>query len=232
MKRALVIYSGGLDTTVSIPLLGEEGFDEVYTVTVDVGQPEEDIRRAEERAKALGTCHTTVDAKETFASEYCAPAIQFNADYFGYPLSTAIARPLIARCAADVAKEIGKLDAVVHGCTGKGNDQFRIEFGLRLHLQTFRFAHQFVRRTGLEAQKSSTPRGSAYPSHSRRIRSAALMRISGGGASKVADSRTRTTPRRRRFSSGRCLQRTRRMRQSRLCSPSRVECPSHLMAAG
>jgi len=134
LKRALVIYSGGLDTTVSIPLLGEEGFDEVYTVTVDVGQPEEDIRRAEERAKALGTCHTTVDAKETFASEYCAPAIQFNADYFGYPLSTAIARPLIARCAADVAKEIGKLDAVVHGCTGKGNDQFRIEFGLRLHL--------------------------------------------------------------------------------------------------
>lgn len=134
MKRALVIYSGGLDTTVCIPLLREEGFDEVYTVTVDVGQPEQDIRQAEQRADALGTCHTTVDAKETFASEYCVPAIQFNADYFGYPLSTAIARPLIARCAADVAKGLGKLDAVVHGCTGKGNDQFRIEFGLRLHL--------------------------------------------------------------------------------------------------
>ncbi|MEW5882725.1 MAG: argininosuccinate synthase [Armatimonadota bacterium] len=134
MKRALVIYSGGLDTTVCIPLLREEGFDEVYTVTVDVGQPEQDIRQAEQRADALGTCHTTVDAKETFASEYCVPAIQFNADYFGYPLSTAIARPLIARCAADVAKGLGNLDAVVHGCTGKGNDQFRIEFGLRLHL--------------------------------------------------------------------------------------------------
>jgi argininosuccinate synthase len=134
LKRALVIYSGGLDTTVCIPLLKEEGFDEIYTVTVDVGQPEEDIRQAEARAKALGACHATVDAKETFASEYCVPAIQFNADYFGYPLSTAIARPLIARSAADVAKEVGKLDAVVHGCTGKGNDQFRIEFGLRLHL--------------------------------------------------------------------------------------------------
>lgn len=134
MKRALVIYSGGLDTTVCIPLLREEGFDEIYTVTVDVGQPEEDIRQAEQRAEALGACHTTVDAKETFANEYCVPAVQFNADYFGYPLSTAIARPLIARCAAEVAKGIGKLDAVVHGCTGKGNDQFRIEFGLRLHL--------------------------------------------------------------------------------------------------
>lgn len=134
MKRALVIYSGGLDTTVCIPLLREEGFDEIYTVTVDVGQPEEDIRQAERRAEVLGACHTTVDAKETFANEYCVPAVQFNADYFGYPLSTAIARPLIARCAAEVAKGIGKLDAVVHGCTGKGNDQFRIEFGLRLHL--------------------------------------------------------------------------------------------------
>lgn len=133
MKRALVIYSGGLDTTVCIPLLREEGFGEIHTVTVDVGQPAEDIRQAEARAEILGTRHTTVDAKETFADAYCATAIAFNADYFGYPLSTAIARPLIAKCAAAVAIDQGPFDAIVHGCTGKGNDQFRIEYGLRRH---------------------------------------------------------------------------------------------------
>ncbi|HVT13640.1 MAG TPA: argininosuccinate synthase [Fimbriimonadaceae bacterium] len=133
MKRALVIYSGGLDTTVCIPLLKEEGFQEISTVTIDVGQPGEDIKQAEERAAFLGAKHTTVDAKEEFAAEYCTTAMAFNADYFGYPLSTAIARPLIAKKAAEVALKNGPFDAIVHGCTGKGNDQFRIEYGLRLH---------------------------------------------------------------------------------------------------
>lgn len=133
MKRALVIYSGGLDTTVCIPLLKEEGYEQIYTVTVDVGQPEADIQQAEERAAFLGACHTTVDAKEEFASEYCTTAMAFNADYFGYPLSTAIARPLIAKKAAEVLLAEGPFDCVVHGCTGKGNDQFRIEYGLRLN---------------------------------------------------------------------------------------------------
>lgn len=133
MKRALVIYSGGLDTTVCIPLLKEEGYEEISTVTIDVGQPAEDIRQAEERAAFLGANHTTIDAKDEFASEYCTTAMAFNADYFGYPLSTAIARPLIAKKAAEVALLNGPFDAIVHGCTGKGNDQFRIEYGLRLH---------------------------------------------------------------------------------------------------
>jgi argininosuccinate synthase len=133
MKKALVVYSGGLDTTVCIPVLKEEGFDEIHTVTVDVGQPAADIEQASQRAKQLGTKHTVVDAKATFAIDYCMPAIAFNADYFGYPLSTAIARPLIALEAARVAKQNGPFDAIVHGCTGKGNDQFRIEFGLRQH---------------------------------------------------------------------------------------------------
>lgn len=132
MKKALIIYSGGLDTTICIPLMREEGFEEISTVTIDVGQPAEDIAQAAERAKVLGTDHHVVDAKEEFAASYCMPAIHANADYFGYPLSTAIARPLIAKAAAEKAKEIGGVDAFVHGCTGKGNDQFRIEFGLRL----------------------------------------------------------------------------------------------------
>jgi argininosuccinate synthase len=131
-KKALIIYSGGLDTTVCIPLMREQGFDQISTVTVDVGQPQSDIDQASERARILGTDHFVADVKEEFARDYCVPAIWFNADYFGYPLSTSIARPLIAKVAAERAKEIGAVDAFVHGCTGKGNDQFRIEFGLRM----------------------------------------------------------------------------------------------------
>ncbi|HVL38001.1 MAG TPA: argininosuccinate synthase [Fimbriimonadaceae bacterium] len=131
MKHALIIYSGGLDTTICIPLMREEGYDRVSTVTIDVGQPQDDIDQASERARLLGTEHHVVDAKEEFAADYCSRAIHANADYFGYPLSTAIARPLIAKKAAEKGKELGA-DVFVHGCTGKGNDQFRIEYGLRL----------------------------------------------------------------------------------------------------
>jgi argininosuccinate synthase len=131
MGKALIVYSGGLDTTVCIPLMREQGFDQIVTVTVDVGQPAEDIAQAESRAKALGCEHHTLDCKDEFAREYCMPAVHANADYFGYPLSTAIARPLIAKRAALRGLEVG-CDAFVHGCTGKGNDQFRIEHGLKM----------------------------------------------------------------------------------------------------
>ena len=131
MKKALIIYSGGLDTTVCIPLMRERGFEQIHTVTIDVGQPQEDIAQACERAEKLGTHQRVVDAKAEFAEKYCFPAIHANADYFGYPLSTAIARPLIAMNAAKAGLEVGA-DAFIHGCTGKGNDQFRIEFGSAL----------------------------------------------------------------------------------------------------
>ena len=130
-KHALIIYSGGLDTTVCIPLMREQGFDQISTVTVDVGQPASDIEQATARAKDLGCSHHVADVKALFASDYCIPALKANADYFGYPVSTAIARPLIAKEAALLGKSLG-VDAFVHGCTGKGNDQFRIEFGLRV----------------------------------------------------------------------------------------------------
>lgn len=132
MKRALVIYSGGLDTTVCVPLMRERGFDAISTVTIDVGQPQEDIAQATERARILGTDHHVVDAKDEFASDYCFPAIHANADYFGYPLSTSIARPLIAKKAAEMGLRLDHVAAFIHGCTGKGNDQFRIEYGLRM----------------------------------------------------------------------------------------------------
>jgi argininosuccinate synthase len=127
-NKVVLVYSGGLDTSVCIPMMKEEyGFDEVVTVTVDVGQPAEDIQEAADKASAMGTTHFTVDAKEEFVKYLCFPSIKANGDYEGYPLSTAIARPLIALKAVEKAKEVGA-NAFGHGCTGKGNDQFRIEF--------------------------------------------------------------------------------------------------------
>jgi argininosuccinate synthase len=130
-STVVLVYSGGLDTSVCIPLMREEyGFERVVTVTVDVGQPAEEIRQAEERARTLGTEHYTVDAKAEFVENYCWPAVRANGDYQGYPISTSIARPLIALKAVEVAKRVGA-QAYAHGCTGKGNDQFRIEYVMR-----------------------------------------------------------------------------------------------------
>ena len=131
MRKIVLVYSGGLDTSVCIPLMREEyGFDHVITVTVDVGQPAEDIRQAEERARSLGTEHYTVDAKAEFVENYCWAAVRANGDYQGYPISTSIARPLIAIKAVEKAQELGAT-SFGHGCTGKGNDQFRIEYVMR-----------------------------------------------------------------------------------------------------
>lgn len=128
MKKIVLSYSGGLDTSVCVPMVKEfYGYEHVITVTVDVGQPADDIREAESKAKALGAEHYTIDAKSEFATDYIFPAIKANGDYQGYPISTSIARPLIALKAAEIAKQIGAA-AFCHGCTGKGNDQFRFEF--------------------------------------------------------------------------------------------------------
>jgi len=119
-------FSGGLDTTVCVPLLEEEyGYDEVIGVTVDVGQPEEEFAEAEETADALGLDLHVGDAKEDFA-ELCLDAVKANADYQGYPLGTALARPVIAEAILAVAEREG-CDGLAHGCTGKGNDQLRFE---------------------------------------------------------------------------------------------------------
>ena len=130
-KKVVLVYSGGLDTSICIPMMREEyGYDEVYTVTVDVGQPAADIQQAEEKAAQMGTIHRTVDAKNEFVRDFCFPALKANGDYQGYPMSTSIARPIIAAKAVEVAREVGAT-AFAHGCTGKGNDQFRIEFTIR-----------------------------------------------------------------------------------------------------
>jgi argininosuccinate synthase len=124
--RVALAFSGGLDTTVCVPLLEEEyGYDEVIGVTVDVGQPEDEFEEAETTAAALDIEHYVVDAREPFAN-LCLDAVRANATYQGYPLGTALARPVIAETILDVAGE-HNCSAVAHGCTGKGNDQLRFE---------------------------------------------------------------------------------------------------------
>ncbi|APW97027.1 argininosuccinate synthase [Halobiforma lacisalsi AJ5] len=126
MTRVALAFSGGLDTTVCVPLLEEEyGYDEVIGVTVDVGQPESEFEEAEETAEALGLDHYVVDAKAEFA-DLCLDGVRANATYQGYPLGTALARPVIAEAILEVANE-QDCDGVAHGCTGKGNDQLRFE---------------------------------------------------------------------------------------------------------
>jgi len=126
--RVLLLYSGGLDTSVMLKWIQERYEAEVVALTVNLGQPGEDYDVVKGKALQLGAldCHV-VDAREEFAREYVAPAIKANAVYgLGYPLFTALGRPLIAKLAVQYARETG-CDTVAHGCTGKGNDQVRIE---------------------------------------------------------------------------------------------------------
>jgi argininosuccinate synthase len=104
---------------------------EVITACVDVGQPEIEIIRPAQVANKLGVKkHYTIDAKDEFAEEFIFRAIKANAMYEGYPLSTSLARPLIAMKIVELAEK-EKADAIAHGCTGKGNDQFRFESTIR-----------------------------------------------------------------------------------------------------
>ncbi|MEM4206002.1 MAG: argininosuccinate synthase, partial [Nitrososphaerota archaeon] len=125
--RVALAYSGGLDTTVAIKWLQEKYRAEVITVTVDVGQ-EEDFREIEAKAYVSGAAkHYLIDAKKKFADDYISRAIKANGLYEGeYPLSTALARYLIAEEVVNIARREG-CDAVAHGSTGKGNDQLRFD---------------------------------------------------------------------------------------------------------
>jgi argininosuccinate synthase len=126
--RVLLLYSGGLDTSVMLRWIQERYEAEIVTLTVDLGQPGEDWEVVVGKARDLGARDAIlVDAREEFAADYVLPAIKANALYGGgYPLFTALGRPLIAKLAVEHAREAG-CDTIAHGCTGKGNDQVRIE---------------------------------------------------------------------------------------------------------
>src|ERR671919_1713765 len=131
MKRILLAYSGGLDTSVAIPWLRQQHDAEVIAVTVDLGQGRE-LAAIHERALGIGAVRAHVlDARDEFVREYILPALQAGAVYEDrYPLATALARPLIAKRLVEIARMEGAT-AIAHGCTGVHNDQVRLEASLR-----------------------------------------------------------------------------------------------------
>ena len=126
-ERAILAFSGGLDTSVVVKYLQEDHEMDVTTVTVDVGQGE-DYKAIAQKAKGLGVRkHYTVDAKKEFVRDYVHPSIKANALYQKkYCLATALARPLIANKVLEIAKKDG-VTSLAHGCSGKGNDQVRFD---------------------------------------------------------------------------------------------------------
>ncbi|MGI8505390.1 MAG: argininosuccinate synthase [Solirubrobacteraceae bacterium] len=128
VHRVLLLYSGGLDTSVMLKWIQDQYQAEVVALTVNLGQPGEDYEVVKAKALQIGAVEAhVVDAREEFVREYVLPAIKANAVYgLGYPLFTALGRPLIAKLAVQYARQT-ECDTVAHGCTGKGNDQVRIE---------------------------------------------------------------------------------------------------------
>lgn len=130
-KKVVLAYSGGVDTSVCIPYLKKEyGVEEVITLAADLGQGEE-LAPIQEKAYRCGAVESLViNATEEFITDYAFRAIKANALYENrYPLSTALARPLIAKLLVEAAAKYGA-DAVAHGCTAKGNDQVRFDVGI------------------------------------------------------------------------------------------------------
>ena len=133
IKKVVLAYSGGLDTSIIIPWL-KENYDncEVIAVAADVGQGDGELEGLEEKAKKTGASKLYIaDLKDAFVEEYIWPTLQADAVYENhYLLGTSFARPLIAKRLVEIAKAEGA-DAICHGCTGKGNDQVRFELSIR-----------------------------------------------------------------------------------------------------
>ncbi|MGB3203376.1 MAG: argininosuccinate synthase [Crinalium sp.] len=130
-NKVVLAYSGGVDTSVCIPYLKEEwGVQEVITLAADLGQGDE-LEPIQKKALTSGASESlVVDATESFVKDYAFAALKANALYENrYPLSTALARPLIAKLLVEAAEKYGA-DAVAHGCTGKGNDQVRFDVSI------------------------------------------------------------------------------------------------------
>jgi argininosuccinate synthase len=131
-KGTIVLaYSGGLDTSICIPLLKERyDYDRVVTVAVHVGQRDEEIDVATKKGRKLADRHYTIDARKKFVHEHIFPSIKANGSYEGYPMGTSLARPLIAEEVVKIAHK-ERATAIGHGCTGKGNDQLRFDVIIR-----------------------------------------------------------------------------------------------------
>ena len=137
-KTVVSAYSGGLDSTFVIIALREKyGFENVVPVIVDVGQGDEEVQTAWERSGILGIKPVFFDAKEEFTQDYIFRCIKANGNYEGYPVGTSMTRVLIAEKCVEVAQKV-EASAIAHGCTGKGNDQFRIETTVKYRMPHIR----------------------------------------------------------------------------------------------
>jgi len=128
VKKILLLYSGGLDTSVMLKWIQEQYKADVIALTLDIGQQKDDLEAVKKKALKFGAVKAiTYDAKEEFANEFLSKGIKANASYQGdYHLSTPMGRALLAKKAVEIAKKEGA-DCIAHGCTGKGNDQVRLE---------------------------------------------------------------------------------------------------------
>jgi len=131
VKKCVLLFSGGLDTSVMLKWIQENYGCGLITLTLDVGQTTKDFKEIKNKALKLGAKKAfIIDVKKEFADEYVAKAIKANALYEdAYPVSTTIARPLQAKWAVKIAEEEGA-DAIAHGCSGKGNDQVRFDVAI------------------------------------------------------------------------------------------------------
>jgi argininosuccinate synthase len=130
VKKCVLAYSGGLDTSIIIPWLKENYGCEVIAVSADVGQGSE-LEGLDEKAKKTGASKLYIlDLTDEFVDDYIIPTMQAGANYEGYLLGTSFARPIIAKHVVDIAIKEGA-DAICHGCTGKGNDQVRFELTIK-----------------------------------------------------------------------------------------------------
>jgi argininosuccinate synthase len=136
--KVALAYSGGLDTSVAVRLLQEKYKADVITVLVDVGLDAVELKKIAKKSKQLGAIkHVYVDVRKEFIEEYVFRSIKANGLYEGYPLSTALARYPVASKLVEVARD-EKVDAVAHGCTGKGNDQFRFDTTIAIKAPEFK----------------------------------------------------------------------------------------------
>lgn len=128
VKKSVLLYSGGLDTSCMLKWIQDEYHCHVIALTLDVGQQADDLEEIRQKALKLGAVKAIVlDVKDECAEQYIAKGIKANACYQGdYHLSTPIVRPLLAKKAVEIAEQEGA-DAIAHGCTGKGNDQVRLD---------------------------------------------------------------------------------------------------------
>ncbi len=127
-KKVLLLYSGGLDTSVMLKWIQDQYKSEVITLTLDIGQQKDDLEAVKKKALKFGAVKAIVlDAKAEFAEQFLVKGIKANASYQGdYHLSTPMGRAVLAKKAVEIAK-LENADAIAHGCTGKGNDQVRID---------------------------------------------------------------------------------------------------------